>query len=384
MAEQHADAVRSLSDATRCAHPQMHSAHDDEDMMANNIGMAAHLAGQSLRFGWYLALNRLVDRRTDELAGKREASRPARPVPSLRELLADQMQLLLSDAMAVREGLYPPTEDESEGPIRHIARVRRMFQDLPNAVSRRSTGDASSAQREAGGADVPDYYLQDFHFQTGGYLGDLSAKLYDVQVETLFVGAAAPMRRSALRPIARFMFGRDQRAITMLDVACGTGRFLRQVRLAYPAMRLQGLDLSHSYLEEARRHMGTLRPAHFIEAAAERMPIEDASVDILSCIFLFHELPPEVRRKVTTEFARVLKPGGLLVFIDSLQMGDKPGWDGLLESFPKRFHEPYYRHYAIDDLEGMFRQAGLRVEEVMLPFLSKMIACRKDEGGISA
>ena len=44
--------------------------------------------------------------------------------------------------------------------------------------------------------------------------------------------------------------------MTLLDVACGTGRFLRQVRLAYPAMRLQGLDLSRAYLEEARHHLG--------------------------------------------------------------------------------------------------------------------------------
>ena len=74
-----------------------------------------------------------------------------------------------------------------------------------------------------------------------------------------------------------------------------------------------------------------------------------------------------MRRQVTAEIARVLKPGGLFVFLDSLQMGDKPGWDGLLESFPHRFHEPYYRSYAIDDLEGMFAAAacaGLDVDAV--------------------
>ncbi len=32
--------------------------------MSNDLGMAAQLAGQSLRFGWYFALNRLVDWRT--------------------------------------------------------------------------------------------------------------------------------------------------------------------------------------------------------------------------------------------------------------------------------------------------------------------------------
>ena len=58
----------------------------------------------------------------------------------------------------------------------------------------------------------------------------------------------------------------------------------------------------------------------------------------------------------------MLKPGGLFVFIDSLQMGDKPGWDGLLEAFPHRFHEPYYRHYSTDDLDGMFQAAGLEAD----------------------
>src|SRR5262245_60477768 len=54
--------------------------------MADNIGMAAQLAGQSLRFGWYFALNRALDWRTDQL-GKTPRYKPTRPVPSLRELL---------------------------------------------------------------------------------------------------------------------------------------------------------------------------------------------------------------------------------------------------------------------------------------------------------
>ena len=78
-------------------------------------------------------------------------------------------------------------------------------------------------------------------------------------------------------------------------------------------------------------------------------------------------------RQVTAEVARVLRPGGLFVFMDSLQMGDKPGWDGMLEAFPHRFHEPYYRHYAMDDLDGMFGAAGLALREQSLPFLSKLM-----------
>jgi ubiquinone/menaquinone biosynthesis C-methylase UbiE len=346
--------------------------------LGNNLGMAAQLASQSLRFGWYFALQRLVDRRTAEIGGARPKYRPTRPVPSTQELLADLGRLLVADALAVRDGIYPPMEDEAAAPIRHLFRVRRMFADLPDAVGRRASKDASTARQEPIAADVPDYYAQDFHFQTGGYLTDHSAKLYDVQVETLFMGAAGPMRRTLLGPIAEFMRGRDQRKVTLLDVACGTGRFLRQVRLAFPAMTLKGLDLSRPYLDEATKHLEGLRGAEVIEAPAERMPLSDASVDIVTSIFLFHELPPEVRRQVTAEVARVLKPGGLFVFMDSLQMGDKPGWDGMLEAFPHRFHEPYYRHYALDDLDGMFSAAGLALRAQSLPFLSKLMVRVKE------
>jgi ubiquinone/menaquinone biosynthesis C-methylase UbiE len=346
--------------------------------LGSNLGMAAQLASQSLRFGWYFALQRLVDRRTAEIGGARPKYRPERPVPSTQELLADLGRLMVADALAVRDGIFPPMDDEAAAPIRHLFRVRRMFADLPDAVGRRASKDAGTAKEEAIAADLPDYYAQDFHFQTGGYLTEDSAKLYDVQVETLFMGAAGPMRRTLLAPIAEFMRGRDQRKVTLLDVACGTGRFLRQVRLAYPAMTLKGLDLSRAYLDEAARHLAGLRGAEMIAAPAERMPLADASVDIATSIFLFHELPPEVRRQVTAEVARVLKPGGLFVFMDSLQMGDKPGWDGMLEAFPHRFHEPYYRHYAMDDLDGMFNAAGLTLRAQSLPFLSKLMVRVKE------
>ncbi|MBU1211304.1 MAG: class I SAM-dependent methyltransferase [Alphaproteobacteria bacterium] len=350
---------------------------------ADRLGMALQLAGNVARMAWYSGINLMLQRRSRRMSKPAEFT-PTRPVPNREELLSDARALLRADAEAVAAGLYPPGDEEASSPIEHLRRLRAMFQDLPELVSRRQERDASSVRDAAGDVTghheaLPDYFTQDFHFQTGGYLTDGSARLYDVQVETLFYGAAAAMRRAGLRPIAEFMHGRDQRRVSLIDVACGTGRFLSDVRRAFPAMRLTGCDLSQAYLEEARRHMGRLRPARLVFANAEALPFEDASQDIVTCIFLFHELPPEVRRVVTREIARMLKPGGLFVFIDSLQMGDKPNWDGLLEAFPVRFHEPYYRSFVIDDLETMFAAEGLQSAGEMLAFLSKVVVRRKAE-----
>ncbi|MGI9402924.1 MAG: class I SAM-dependent methyltransferase [Hyphomicrobium sp.] len=343
--------------------------------MADTFGMATQLAGNAVRFGWYSGINWLLSREARRL-GNRPRYTPTHPVPSDAEQMADLRALFMRDAEAVREGLYPPAEPV--GTIaEHMRQLCAMFADLPDTIRRREANDAHSATALPGAEELPDYYTQDFHFQTGGYLSDDSAQLYDVQVETLFYGAAGAMRRAALRPIAEFMRGKDQRNTTLLDVACGTGRFLREVRLAYPALRAKGIDLSSAYLDEAKRHISDLRPVAFITGSAEQIPLADESVEIATSIFLYHELPGEVRRRVTAEIARVLKPGGLFVFIDSLQMGDRPGWDGLLEAFPVRFHEPYFAHYATDDLDGMFTRAGLAPQETSFAFLSKVMPRRK-------
>jgi len=344
--------------------------------MAEAIAQGFQLARNAARFGWYSGINWLLSQEGRRLA-RQPRYRPERPVPDQRELFGELSKLLADDARLVGDGLLPLDLDQRPSVADHLGRIGAMLRDLPEIVRRREAGEVDTATARPEAAELPAYFTQDFHFQTDGYLSEESARLYDVQVETLFYGAAAAMRRAALRPIARFLAGRDQRRASLIDVACGTGRLLRDIRLAFPALHLAGLDLSRAYLDEARRHLDGLRPVQWIVGNAEALPLGDASMDVVTTVFLFHELPPDVRRRVTREMARVLKPGGLLVFIDSLQMGDRPQWDGLIEAFPHRFHEPYYRHYAIDDLESLFQGMGLAAEETSHAFLSKVMVRRK-------
>jgi ubiquinone/menaquinone biosynthesis C-methylase UbiE len=92
---------------------------------------------------------------------------------------------------------------------------------------------------------------------------------------------------------------------------------------------------------------------------------------------MFHELPPEVRQTVFGEFARVLKPGARLVVVDSLQRGDRPDYDGLLELFPQNFHEPYYASYVEEDFRAMARACGLRHTRDTNAFVSKVMVFDK-------
>jgi ubiquinone/menaquinone biosynthesis C-methylase UbiE len=349
--------------------------------MASPLIALAGLARQGVRSAAYYGLGELTGRMARRHAPGIPRYKPERPSPSRNELFAAVWDLMRHDAELVRAGVCPPFPNDDGTPLQWLTRVRAMIADLPDAARRLAEGEGQEVRHQAGAGALPDYYLQNFHYQSGGYLTEESARLYDIQVETLFMGTASLMRRQVLAPVAGFMRDRDQRQMWMTDIACGTGRFLGQVLEVYPRLEVTGIDLSQAYLDEARDHLRGIGRAesavHLTAANAEHLPLADASQDIVSVIFLFHELPAPVRRRVAREMARVLKPGGLLVFLDSAQYGDVPGWDGALESFPHRFHEPYYRNYLEEDLDGVFTAAGLLPQETRTVLLSKLMVRRK-------
>jgi hypothetical protein len=65
--------------------------------------------------------------------------------------------------------------------------------------------------------------------------------------------------------------------------------------------------------------------------------------------------------------------------MDSLQPGDMPEVDAMLEAFPSNFHEPYYASYLREDLKAVFGEAGFEGIESEPVFLSKLVTARKPE-----
>lgn len=228
----------------------------------------------------------------------------------------------------------------------------------------------------------PQYYVQNFHHQTDGYLSDWSANLYDLQVEILFNGAADPMRRRVLAPLKEGLanIGANNTAQTrVLDVACGTGRTLRMIRGALSNASLYGVDLSPAYLRKANQLLSDIpgELPQLIQANAEALPYLENYFHGVTCVFLFHELPAPVRQKVIDECYRVTQPGGIFVICDSIQKADSPDMAPMMENFPVMFHEPFYRNYIEDNLSERLKAAGFEVVDSQVHFASKYWVAKK-------
>jgi ubiquinone/menaquinone biosynthesis C-methylase UbiE len=349
--------------------------------MANNFGKLAFETAQAARIGWFFGQKLLAARLARPVPAPPELR--GRKMPDRQRLVADLWRLVEQDWRNIEAGLYAAPEDLGS-PLAGLRRAADFFADLRAVEARRHGGPADVLLPEAG--RYPAYYRRKFHFQSDGYLSAASAERYDHQVEVLFGGGAAAMRRQALLPL-RGALGRailprrdgesgGPGIARLLDIGCGTGEFLREVKRNHPRLAVTGLDLSAPYLAVARRRLRPWSRVRLIEAAAEAMPFAAGEFDIVSCLYLFHELPGSVRRAVVAEIGRVLKPGGTLILVDSLQTGDEPDYDALLDYFPIAFYEPYYASYLNEDLDRLMRP-GFTPEERSLAYFSKVVTYRR-------
>ena len=338
------------------------------------VDAAGQRAKAAVKAAWWTATGSLARSLTRPTKGEQARSFAPKSPPTVKASLRQAyLEAFEKDARDVAAGLYPAVED---GPIRPSTALREAADFIADAFEvdqRRRRGDGVEVRDGVDNRAYPSYYRQNFHFQSGGWFTAESARRYDAQVEALFSGTAGAMRRRGLSLLARHWRGRDHRNAKILDAACGSGAFLKDLKAAFPRAAIAGLDLSEAYLAEARRRSGL----GGVKANAESPPFADSSLDAVACVYLFHELPPRIRPVVAASLARVIKPGGVLVFVDSVQPTDTPDLARLLEAFPVYFHEPYYGSYAQTDLAALFAEAGLRVIGEDRAFLTKALLLEK-------
>jgi ubiquinone/menaquinone biosynthesis C-methylase UbiE len=167
--------------------------------------------------------------------------------------------------------------------------------------------------------------------------------------------------------------------VRLLDIGCGTGRTLHQLARAHPKMRLAGVDLSPAYIRLARKRLADVEELALTVDNAEQLPWADATFDVVTSVYMFHELPRNARRNAVREMMRVVRPGGLVVLEDSAQLSESPELATVLHDFPRDFHEPFYEDYLEDDLAALLAEVGFAVDETSAQLVAKVVVARRPE-----
>jgi ubiquinone/menaquinone biosynthesis C-methylase UbiE len=144
----------------------------------------------------------------------------------------------------------------------------------------------------------------------------------------------------------------------VLDVATGGGH--TAFALAPYASEVVALDLTRPMLEVAQREAQVrgLANISYLEGDAQTLPCEDASFDIVTCRHAPHHFPRV--REAAREWARVLKPGGRLLLIDSTAPEESEA-ESLLHEIEILRDPSHVRNYRISEWKTMLREAGFTV-----------------------
>ena len=112
----------------------------------------------------------------------------------------------------------------------------------------------------------------------------------------------------------------------VLDVGCGTGRFLEGLPAGY---ELAGVDVSAGMLEIARQ-----KGLDVVQSSGAELPFADDSFDLVTTFAVLHHLiDPDIVRATLAEMARVLRPGGWMIVWDHNPLN--PYWRFLMSRSPQ-------------------------------------------------
>jgi arsenite methyltransferase len=200
-----------------------------------------------------------------------------------------------------------------------------------------------------------------FHFPVGltgcravGYPEEALRGLPDAAVES-FAGVGYPFRAGVIRS-----------GDTVLDIGSGAGTdALIASRLVGPSAKVYALDMTPAMVTKLRSLVAATRVANIevIEGNAERIPLPDASVDVVTSNGMLNLVPD--KRRAIAEMFRVLRPGGRVQIAD-IVIGVPVTPD--CKADPKLWAECVVGATIDEDYLAMFRDAGFRDVEVLREF----------------
>lgn len=222
---------------------------------------------------------------------------------------------------------------------------------------------------------LPKYLLQEFHHLPNGNYSKQLTHGYITGFDRMMLGTM----RAARGCLAHHL----RQCHSALDVGTAGGRTAAELK-AQGIAEVWGLDPSPYLLQHAARRFPQVK---FIQGTAERIPFPDARFDGVTVCFVLHELPPKQVLAALHEFARVLRPGGVLAICEpsaeqlnrtAWQLWRAHGWRGAYFHWLARLvHEPFVRAWHRLDLAGALADAGFICTADEEHFPSRIVLARR-------
>jgi ubiquinone/menaquinone biosynthesis C-methylase UbiE len=103
----------------------------------------------------------------------------------------------------------------------------------------------------------------------------------------------------------------------VLDIGCGTGSLLIQLKRLYPGTDVVGLDPDPKALARAKRKAKRAAVTiQFDQGFGDETPYPEASFDRVLSSLMFHHVPTDEKAKTLRAVRRVLKTGGEFHMLD--------------------------------------------------------------------
>lgn len=200
---------------------------------------------------------------------------------------------------------------------------------------------------------------------SGGYPREFFTELATLEDAHFWFRARDRLFRWAIRR-------HHPQARSMLEVGCGTGHVLSELRVELPELRLVGSELFHEGLWQARERVGG--SVDLVLADARRLPF-GADFDVVGAFDVLEHIEEDGR--VVAELHRVLRPGGMLLLT-------VPQHRWLWSEADDRAQ--HVRRYSRSTLHPLLEQAGfeiLRSTSFVSLLLPVMVASRLRRRGPS-
>jgi malonyl-CoA O-methyltransferase len=153
----------------------------------------------------------------------------------------------------------------------------------------------------------------------------------------------------------------DPRGVTALDLACGSGRYLRHLR-ERGAARVVGTDLSPAMLTRAQTE--TAR-AELAQADLLALPLPTSTFHLVVCGLAVGHV--RELQQALAEISRVLLPDGVVVYSDFHPISAANGWTRSFQAADGKTYTIEHHTHFYADHHAACHAAGLVVEDLREP-----------------